>query len=89
VKLDEELMLDMQALPNPSNGKFTVKFTSLENKEGVLKVYDSKGALIWSNSVKLAKGVNEQLINLDLSQGIYNILFDSGEDSQTIRVIIK
>jgi hypothetical protein len=39
--------------------------------------------------VKLGKGINEHFIDLDLSQGIYNVLFDSGDDSQTIRVVIK
>jgi hypothetical protein len=89
INLNNEFAFDIQAVPNPSNGKFTVRFNSMENKDGVLKIYDNKGALIWSNSVKLGKGINEHFIDLDLSQGIYNVLFDSGDDSQTIRVVIK
>ena len=62
--------------PNPSAGKFQVRFNSDVNnlKPRMLTVYDSKGGLVWSSKSVMFGAYTPMAVDLgNLSPGIYHV----------------
>lgn len=64
------LLLDI--IPNPSNGTFTVSFTSAENRTIQVLIHDITGRRVYSTAVNSVTGKNQVAINPEyLNTGVY------------------
>ncbi len=71
---------DLKVYPNPSNSEF-----SISNYEGVLNIYDVKGALVKTQN--LTGGVST--FGKDLEKGVYFIQVNNDSGFQTMKVVKK
>jgi trimeric autotransporter adhesin len=76
--------------PNPANNRITVTIESENASPALIKIFDSKGALVKTQQASLAAGNNQ--LNIDLSQfakGIYHISaeWDNGQVKRTAQLI--
>ncbi len=71
--------------PNPSNGVFTIEWNGTSQVTDIL-VYNSMGQLIQSNTV-----INQALVQLelDIPEGIYNVVLRSANAIQHLPVLIE
>ena len=74
--------------PNPSNGKFTVKFEGFQQADYKLTICNLLGQEIYTSFIK------EQQTTLDIdltdfSKGIYFVKFDEGTNSYKQKIIIE
>ena len=73
---------EMKIFPNPSNGLFQIQITGIENQDYNLDVYNTVGAVVYSNKL-IYSGKDTQTMKLDFSnfaKGVYYIrLFSDGE----------
>jgi len=82
---ESELIL----FPNPGTGLIQLKFNKqLVNPSATVKVYDSSGKLIKSNSIS-SLGIKAQLDLSQFSAGTYTISIEDGEKQFTNRFIIS
>jgi len=75
---------DLVFSPNPSNGKFNLSFTLREKKKVTINIYDMKGHIVYSESLKDFQGTYNKEIDisdkgtgpffLQIVQGIYDII---------------
>jgi flagellar hook assembly protein FlgD len=75
---------DLKFAPNPSNGKFTLSFTLKEKKKVTINIYDLKGKLVYTETIKDFEGFYSKEIDisdqgtgaffLQIVQGIYDII---------------
>ena len=77
---------NISVYPNPSNGKFTVNFSSISEANIELTVYDVLGKIVYSATLI------DKINTFDLSfleSGIYELVFKSGENSVVKKIILK
>lgn len=72
-----------QILPNPSGGNFTVKQKTSQNCS--LKIYTYEGRLIYKK--ELSDQINE--INSGLAHGVYRIVLECKQSTETHSLIIR
>jgi len=75
---------DLKFAPNPSNGRFTLSFTLKEKKKVTINIYDLKGNLVYTETIKDFEGNYSKEIDisdqgtgaffLQIVQGIYDII---------------
>lgn len=87
----EKLLIeDMSCTPNPSNGKFTLKFSGGNKAPAEITVKDSNGKTVYSENVKNFNGSYEKEINLDKeNKGIYFVTISQGAKSTTKKVVVE
>lgn len=74
--------------PNPSKGKFTIKYNPVLTKPSQIKIYNIAGALVWETTNKLK---TDQL-NLDLSklaQGVYILQLENDNFKLAQKLLIQ
>ena len=73
--------------PNPTSGKFNVKFNTLDDSE--VKLFDIRGRSIYQEQFEAKGGkFNEQLNFSDLSKGIYVLNITSGDKNYVKKIVI-
>lgn len=75
---------DLKFAPNPNNGKFTLSFNLKEKKKVTINIYDLKGNLVYTETIKDFEGHYSKEIDisdkgtgtffLQIVQGIYDII---------------
>ena len=81
--------IDFSVVPNPNNGKMTLKFENLIGKINV-KVYDMKGSLIDNFETYSDNGPNSYLYNMKSKvEGIYFFVATSKEGTVAKKVVIQ
>lgn len=75
---------DLKFAPNPNNGKFTLSFNLKEKKKVTINIYDLKGNLVYTETIKDFEGFYSKEIDisdkgtgtffLQIVQGIYDII---------------
>ncbi len=77
--------------PNPSNGKTMLTFEAGDSNKAELKIFNSTGALVRSESLSgLAVGLNSRQIDVSgLQQGIYIVSLRSDKRSYSARLVIR
>jgi hypothetical protein len=77
----------LSTYPNPSSSDFNVDLQSDEMEgEGVLLVTDAKGAVVYSQNIKIINGTNNYVIQrFEAAPGIYYISVKSGANSVTTK----
>jgi hypothetical protein len=81
---------EMNCTPNPSNGKFNLKFSSPEKGAADIKVRDMGGKVVYSENVKDFGGSYSKEISLDApSKGIYLVTIMQNEKSVTKKIVVE
>jgi hypothetical protein len=86
----EKLMIeDMTCTPNPSNGKFDLKFSGTKSPVDIT-VKDINGKIVYTESVKHFNGSYEKEISLDKeTKGIYFVTITQGARSTTKKLVVE
>jgi hypothetical protein len=86
---DSELDLEMVLSPNPTSGLLTIR-TKLRNKQQAeLFLYDTRGSLIWKNSVVGSGEVYEQEVDLrEQSTGTYLLKLQTRQQTKVKQVVL-
>ncbi len=72
--------------PNPSNGQFTLDFTSVKNQVSSVKIYDLVGKNVYSKDAKINEGANKLSIDVsNLSSGVYILNIENQKVKFTIK----
>jgi len=76
--------------PNPSHDIVFVNIVSANQSQGMIKVFDSKGALVKVQKATVSQGSN--LISVDMRsipKGVYSlaVYWDNGQSKKTIQLI--
>ncbi len=77
--------------PNPTSGKTTVKFESVNAAKYVISVVDVTGRIIISDEMTAAEGINMHELDLtQVSKGIYLVRMETaGEQTQLLKVTVE
>ncbi|MCW3075744.1 MAG: hypothetical protein JWO32_353 [Bacteroidetes bacterium] len=80
----------MACAPNPSNGKFNLKFTGTEKTSVSINVKDINGKTVYTETVKQFNGTYDKEINLDgPAKGIYFVTIAQGQKATTKKLIVE
>lgn len=81
---------DMNCTPNPSSGKFNLKFSSPDKGNADITVRDINGKVVYSESVKDFTGSYSKEINLDQNvKGIYFVTITQGTKATTKKLVVE
>ncbi len=84
--------LDIQysIVPNPNNGLFEIKISSISNKIYQLKFYNVSGQTILSEELNIRVGQNSKQFNLDgIYKGVYYLTLIGDDGIETQNIIIQ
>jgi hypothetical protein len=73
--------------PNPSNGKFVLYTSALDNTEPVISIYDARGRSVTVNTRMIPGGIHIEL--QERSKGLYFIELQQGDKRETKKVMIE
>lgn len=89
----EENKLEIEGLifsPNPSNGKFTLKFTTPEEGNTDIKIYNINGTEVYSESLKNFNGTYEKEIDISGEKsGTYFLKVAQGNNIMSRKIVIE
>ncbi|MDD2985981.1 T9SS type A sorting domain-containing protein, partial [Flavobacterium sp.] len=74
------------AYPNPFNNSFALDLKTNNTTPVSLAIYDMTGRLLETREIKV-DGLSSQTIGEGYPSGVYNVLVNQGENTQTIRVV--
>jgi hypothetical protein len=81
---------DMACTPNPSNGKFNLKFSSPDKSPAEIVVRDIGGKVVYTESVKDFNGAYEKEINLgENTKGAYFVTITQGRKTTTKKMLVE
>jgi PKD repeat protein len=89
VKYNNKLDIQFSILPNPNNGLFEIRITSLTNKTYQLKLFNVSGQIISAEEMNIRVGENSKNMNLfGIEKGVYflSIIGEDGVATQSILV---
>lgn len=88
---DNKLAVDkMDFYPNPSNGKFNLKFNLKEKGDTEINVMNMEGKKIYSEKLKAFSGNYDKEIDISSNpKGIYFVKIDQGEHSQLKKLVLE
>lgn len=79
---------DISIFPNPILGVGYLSFIAAANSTSTVLVYDISGRIVWSKNYTTNKGANKFTIETEhLTQGMYFLMLDNGEESTNIKFI--
>ncbi len=77
---ESELSKHVEMYPNPTTGLFTISFSDVGSRTGVVGIYDIRGALIVEEPVSVA-GNTQKTVNLSaVADGVYFVKVQLGDD---------
>jgi len=89
----EDNRLEIESLkfnPNPSNGKFTLKFNTPEKGNTDIKIYDINGAEVYNESLKNFNGTYEKEIDISGEKsGTYFLKVAQGKNIMSRKIVIE
>lgn len=81
--------LNLQVYPNPNHGSFVTTFRNDKKAKTVIRVFDTKGAEVYTNDLGKIKGVCSENLDLDfLKSGNYIMKVEQGKSSTSQQFII-
>ncbi|MFI5218916.1 MAG: PQQ-dependent sugar dehydrogenase [Bacteroidia bacterium] len=87
---ENELLRDIKINPNPSNGKFSLEFTSMKNLKSEIKILNLFGQGCYQSPVETKIGKNIFQLNLkELSDGIYFLRIKTDQGYVTAKFVIS
>jgi hypothetical protein len=83
--------MEVNAFPNPTNGRLTVKLNAPEASTYTLRLIDLLGKQIYAEYLPVSAGENIKELDLsDMAKGVYMLNIQStSKDSQTLRIILE
>lgn len=80
----------VEIFPNPSNGNFTVKLQSSKNEELELKVFNSLGSIVYSETdIQFTNSFSRTIDLKGNPEGLYFVKLSSGETNYVKKIIIR
>ncbi|MBK6989435.1 MAG: T9SS type A sorting domain-containing protein [Bacteroidetes bacterium] len=73
--------------PNPSTGKFTIKFPSYLDNNVSIQILNSTGEIVFKNDLSITSGQIE--FNLNLKPGFYILIADMESRRNITKVFIS
>lgn len=81
---------DMNCTPNPSNGKFNLRFSSPDKSSADISVRDINGKIVYSETVKDFSGSYDKQIDLDSNaKGIYFVTITQSKKATTKKLVVE
>ncbi|MEZ4921132.1 MAG: T9SS type A sorting domain-containing protein, partial [Saprospiraceae bacterium] len=69
---EEAVAQSLLVYPNPSDGNFKIRFDFSESVDGLVRLIDPLGRVVYESSIQSNGGIYEQQVNVpDLSTGLY------------------
>lgn len=88
VAIENGLLANMSAYPNPASDVLNVSFTNADLKDISLVLYDAKGQIVAEKNIgNIAGNVTETLNISSLSKGIYMLAVRSGQNAAYTKII--
>ncbi len=79
----------MQNVPNPSIGETMIGFTSVNQVEMELNLYNSMGQVVMTKKVKAERGLNEIILTTShLAEGMYIYTLNNGNKVLKQRIVV-
>jgi hypothetical protein len=76
------------AYPNPGDGIVNLQFSTDQNFDAILQMFDAKGSIVHSEIVSIPSGLQTHILNVGhLAAGLYYIRFIGNIDNKGIRYI--
>lgn len=75
--------------PNPSNGVFTIEITSDRKDLYSLKLINSLGQIIHTESKEVSEGINKIYLSKELPSGVYKLTIENADSNNHQTIIIK
>ncbi|MCE3227114.1 MAG: hypothetical protein K0S32_1665 [Bacteroidetes bacterium] len=87
----EKLVIeDMNCMPNPSNGKFNLKFSGPDKSNADITIKDINGKVVYTELVKNFSGSYNKEINIDNNaKGIYFVTITQGTKATTKKLVVE
>jgi hypothetical protein len=86
---NNKLDIQYSIIPNPNNGLFEIKVTSVVSKNYQLRLYNVSGQTILTEEINIKSGLNSKMINIaGIEKGVYfiSLIGDDGVSTQSIIV---
>ncbi len=82
--------LDVSVYPNPSKGNITIDVLNLSNSNNaVVTVVDLMGRVVTTTNMDLITGINTTTLNLNVANGLYQVMVRTDNDTQIKRILIQ
>ena len=91
IPIDEDnTSLPISVFPNPSDGQFTISFTSDENISYRVRMMDMTGREMYFETLTSVQGENLRSFDVkNLSSGLYLLVLENDSDYRMIKVIVN
>ena len=86
---ENEASANLSVFPNPTDGRFFVRFESKASGNGVVSLKDLSGRTVYSKNVSLVNGSNQLELNEELSSGIYLVNIQVGSERAVKRIVVR
>lgn len=87
--ISEELNAAMQVVPNPSNGRFEVRFNYFDKMEGELRVLDVTGKTVYAEQIN-SNGPHNSNIDLSgIAKGMYLVQMKTAKGIAVKKITIE
>jgi hypothetical protein len=74
--------------PNPGDGIVNLQFSTVQNFDGMLQMFDAKGSIVHSENLSIPSGQQTHTLNVEhLAAGLYYIRFIGNIENSGIRYI--
>jgi hypothetical protein len=81
---------DLSFYPNPTSGKFNLKFKTSENEKTSIKIFDVNGKEVYNETIKGKDGLYEKEIDISNEQkGTYFLKVSQGKKIATRKIILE
>ena len=75
--------------PNPANDIVHLRLNNQQATNGQLTIYDLSGRLVLTENLEMTAGLQEVTVSVsELSEGTYIVRLNTGESTQTGKIII-
>jgi len=89
LNINENTFQDFVLYPNPNNGNFTVKFSTVNSDDVTIEVYDMRGRQIYTNEFSNNGNFNESIDLNTVQSGVYLVSVSNGDTKLVKRIIIE
>lgn len=86
---DNTWLKTISLYPNPNSGSFTLGISSDRDKELKVEISNMLGQTVYSASVQVTKGMSDNAVNTELSNGVYSVRLNDGVSSVTRTFIVR